>query len=89
MLFPAHYAKVVKCGGMTCDVTVVINSGGGFQVFFNPLSKCPSYGTQGQFKSGKTIKDELVAPKGKDHIAKKSAIIYRFKCDRWNVMRST
>ena len=34
------------------------------------------------FKSGKTIKDELVAPKYKDHITKKSGIIYRFKCDR-------
>ena len=34
------------------------------------------------FKSGKTSKDELVAPKDKDHITKKSGIIYRFKCDR-------
>ena len=34
------------------------------------------------FKSGKSIKDELVAPKDKDHITKKSGIIYRFKCDR-------
>ena len=28
------------------------------------------------------MKDELVAPKDKDHITKKSGIIYRFKCDR-------
>ena len=34
------------------------------------------------FKNGKTLKDELVAPKDKDHITKKSGIIYRFKCDR-------
>ena len=34
------------------------------------------------FKSGKTLKVELVAPKDKDHITKKSGIIYRFKCDR-------
>ena len=34
------------------------------------------------FKSGKTLKDELVAPKDKDHITRKSGIIYRFKCDR-------
>ena len=27
---------------MTCDVTVVMNWGGGFQMFFKPLSKCPS-----------------------------------------------
>ena len=34
------------------------------------------------FKSGNTLKDELVAPKDIDHITKKSGIIYRFKCDR-------
>ena len=34
------------------------------------------------FKSRKILKDELVAPKDKDHIAEKSGIIYRFKCDR-------
>ena len=43
---------------------------------------CKKYGIQVHFKSGKTIKDELVAPKDKDHITKKSGIIYRFKCDR-------
>ena len=40
------------------------------------------YGIQVHFKSGKTLKDELVAPKDKDHITKKSGIIYRYKCDR-------
>ena len=34
------------------------------------------------FKSGKTLQDELVAPKDKHHIIKKSSIIYRFKCYR-------
>ena len=43
---------------------------------------CKRYGIQVHFKSGKTIKDELVAPKDKDHITKKSGIIYRYKCDR-------
>ena len=43
---------------------------------------CKRYGIQVYFKSGKTIKDELVAPKDRDHITKKSGIIYRFKCDR-------
>ena len=43
---------------------------------------CKRYGIQVHFKSGKTIKDELVAPKDQDHITKKSAIIYRYKCDR-------
>ena len=33
-------------------------------------------------QSGKTLKDELVAPKDKDHMTNKSGIIYRFKCDR-------
>ena len=40
------------------------------------------YSIQVHFKSGKTLKDELVAPKDKDHITKKSGIIYRFECDR-------
>ena len=43
---------------------------------------CKRYGIQVHFKSGKTIKDELVAPKDQDHITKKSGIIYRYKCDR-------
>ena len=30
----------------------------------------------------KNIKDELVAPKDKDHITKKSGVIYRYRCDR-------
>ena len=40
------------------------------------------YGIQVHFKSGKTLKYELVAPKDKDHMTNKSGIIYRFKCDR-------
>ena len=40
------------------------------------------YGIEVHFRSGKTLKDELVAPKDKDHITNKSGIIYRFKCDR-------
>ena len=43
---------------------------------------CKKYGIQVHFKGGKSIKDELVAPKDKDHITKKSGIIYRYKCDR-------
>ena len=43
---------------------------------------CKKYGIQVFFKSGKSIKDELVAPKDKDHITKKSGIIYRYKCNR-------
>ena len=42
LLLPAHYAKVFKCASMICDVTVVMNWGGGFQMFFKPLSKCSS-----------------------------------------------
>ena len=40
------------------------------------------YCIQVHFKSGKTLKDELVVPKDKDHMTNKSGIIYRFKCDR-------
>ena len=43
---------------------------------------CKRYGIQVYFKGGKTIKDLLVAPKDKEHITKKSGIIYRCKCDR-------
>ena len=43
---------------------------------------CKRYGIQVHFKSGRTIKDHLVVPKDKEHITKKSGIIYRFKCDR-------
>ena len=47
------------------------------------------YGIQVHFKSGKTLKDEQVAPKDKDHMTNRSGIRYRFKCDiGWNVMRS-
>ena len=40
------------------------------------------YDIQAYFKGGRTIKDLLVAPKDKDHITKKSGIIYRYKCGR-------
>ena len=43
---------------------------------------CKKYGIQVHFQSRKSIKDELVAPKDKDHLTKKSGIIYRYKCDR-------
>ena len=43
---------------------------------------CKIYGIQVYFRGGKTIKDLLVAPIDKDHITKKSGIIYRYKCDR-------
>ena len=37
---------------------------------------------QTYFKGGNTIKSHLMTPKDKDHISKKSGIIYRFKCNR-------
>ena len=40
------------------------------------------YGIEVHLKSGKSIKDELMAPKDQDHLTKKSGIIYRYKCDR-------
>ena len=40
------------------------------------------YGIHVHFKNGKTLKDELVAPKDKDPMTNKSGITYRFKCDR-------
>ena len=34
------------------------------------------------FKGGLTIKNLLMVPKDKDHILKKSGVIYRYSCDR-------
>ena len=42
LLLPTHFAKIFKCGSMTCGVIVVINWGGGFQMFFEPLSNVPA-----------------------------------------------
>ena len=43
---------------------------------------CNKHGLQVYYKGGNTIKGLLMVPKGKDHIIKKSGIIYRFKCNR-------
>ena len=40
------------------------------------------HGIQTYFRGGNTIKSLLMTPKDKDHISKKSGIIYRFKCNR-------
>ena len=40
------------------------------------------HGIQIYFKGGNTIKSLLMTPQDKDHITKKSSIIYRFKCKR-------
>ena len=81
MLFPAHYTEVVDVGSVTTyrnHITVPYN--GGLSESMKNIGK--RYVIQVNFKSGKTLKDELVAPKDKDHITNKSSIIYRLKCDR-------
>ena len=40
------------------------------------------HGSQTYFRGGNTIKSLLMTPKDKDHISKKSGIIYTFKCIR-------
>ena len=45
---------------------------------------CNKHGAQVYYKGGNTIKGLLMTPKDKDHITKKSGIIYRFKCNRVN-----
>ena len=62
----------------TCSITVPYNQG--LSESFKNIGR--KYGIQVHFKSGRTLKDELVAPKDKDPITKKSGIIYRFKCER-------
>ena len=42
---------------------------------------CKKFGVQVHFKGGQTIKNLLMDPKDKDHITKKSGVIYRYKCD--------
>ena len=43
---------------------------------------CNKHGVQVYYRGGNTIKSLLMASKDKDHITKKSGIIYRFKCNR-------
>ena len=43
---------------------------------------CNKQGVQVYSKGGNTIKSLLMSSKDKDHITKKSGIIYRFKCNR-------
>ena len=62
-----------------CKSYITVPYNEGFSESFKNI--CKRYGIQVHFKSGKTTKDELVAPKHNDHITKKSGIIYRFKCD--------
>ena len=63
----------------TCKGSITVPYNEGLSETFKNL--CKKYGIEVHFKSGKTIKDELVAPKDKDHITKKSGVIYRYKCD--------
>ena len=44
--------------------------------------ECQRCGIQVHFKGGATIKNLLVSPKDKDSIAKKSSVIYWFKCNK-------
>ena len=64
---------------MTNRSSITVPDNQGLSESFKNIGK--KYGIQVHFKSGRTLKDELVAPKDKDHITKKSRIIYRFKCD--------
>ena len=71
-----YYTKVVDVGSVTSGVTVVIDRGGCFKVFFKPISKCSCCLTYILF-----ITFQPVTFKSKDHMTNKSSIIYRFKCD--------
>ena len=43
---------------------------------------CKKFGVQVHFKGGLTIRNLLMAPKDKDHILKKSGVIYKYTCDK-------
>ena len=64
----------------TCKGSITVPYNEGLSETFKNV--CKKYGIEVHFKSGKTIKDELVAPKDKDHITNKSGVIYRYKCDQ-------
>ena len=53
----------------TCKSYITVPYNEGLSETFK--NTCKRYGLEVHFKSGKTIKDELVAPKDKDHITKK------------------
>ena len=63
----------------TCKSSIIVLYNEGLGETFKNL--CKRYGIEVHFKSGKTINDELVAPKDKDHITKRSGVIYRYRCD--------
>ena len=50
---------------------------------------CKKYGIEVHFKSGKSIKDELVAPKDQDYLTKRVTLSTDINVIGWNVMRST
>ena len=68
-----------QSSGPTYRSSITVPYNEGLSEAFKNL--CKRYGIEVHFKSGKTIKDELVAPKDKDHITKKSGVIYRYSCD--------
>ena len=39
VLLSPHHTEVVNCGVMTCDVVMVKDRGGGFQMLFKPFTK--------------------------------------------------
>ena len=49
---------------------------------------CKRYGIEVHLRSGKSIKDELVAPKDQDHLTKKVAFFTDTNVIGWSVMRS-
>ena len=42
VFLPSHYAKIVDVSIVTTDGTMVIDRGGGLEVFLQPFSKCSS-----------------------------------------------
>ena len=67
------------------SITVPYNKG--LSESFKNIGK--KFGIQVHFKSGRTLKEELVAPKDKDHITKEMVYSTGSNVIGWNVMRST
>ena len=77
---PRNNKKNNKDNSPICKSYITVPYNEGLSETFKNI--CKRYGKEVHFKSVKTIKDELVGPKDKDHITKKGSVIYRYRCDR-------
>ena len=74
---PSATMAITSASHKVAIPSATINNEGLSETFKNI---CKRYGIEVHFKSGKTIQDELVAPKDKDHITKKCGVFTAVTC---------